>query len=137
MRIAPSGFDFAHLTSVPGPGSRMLFFPLILRYTPAEERSCLATTNRAPAVPGSLMKSLSFAFTVVAHRGSRKSVSKDWSPVPVLAYVQGTNRGTAMESTTISSGFLTILWPHTLHPGTGRIKKRVPKELGQAYSKDI
>ena len=76
VRIALYGLNFAHLTSVPSPESRMMFLQLILRYTPAEDRSCLATTNCPPAAPRNLMKSLSIVFTVIVHQGSRKLVMK-------------------------------------------------------------
>jgi len=36
-----------------------------------------------------------------------------------------------------ASGKKKIKMATSLHPGAGRIKKRVPKELGQAYSEDI
>ena len=55
-----AGLLLAHLAKVPGPGSKSRFFSSNVTQVPADERSCFATTMRAPAVPKNLILSAIF-----------------------------------------------------------------------------
>lgn len=54
------GLLLTHLTNVPGPGSKSRFLSSKVIHVPADDRNCLITTKRAPAVPKNLILSAIF-----------------------------------------------------------------------------